>query len=378
MANSNISSGVNSDVNSDVNSVLNKAAKGLWLSAEEGTILYDHAPLADLMYIAHEIRIKLHPDKNVTWIIDRNVNYTNICTTRCKFCNFSKMPGDKDAYITTYDSLSNKIKELYEYGGRQILIQGGINPELGLLYFTELFSSLKKDFPWLKLHALGPHEIHSIAGKEKTGYDKVLRRLVDSGLDSLPGAGAEILSDRVRKIISPGKCSAGEWLAVMREAHKMRLVTSATMMYGHAETINERMEHLAAIRKLQSEKPEGSCGFISFTAWPFQSEGTVLATKYGITGNNSTANFIRMNAIIRIMLPNIPNIQASWLTAGREAAQLSLCSGVNDMGSIMMEENVVSSAGAKKTFTSITDMRNMITEAGFIPVQRDQNYNTVI
>ena len=350
----------------------------MWLSAEEGVMLYDHAPLADLMYVAHGIRTKLHPGKNVTWIIDRNVNYTNICTTRCRFCNFSRVPGSKDAYIATYDSLSGKIKELYEYGGRQILIQGGINPDLGLFYFTGLFSRLKKDFPWLKLHALGPHEIHSIAVKEKTGYETVLKELAEAGLDSLPGAGAEILSDRVRGIISPGKCSAGEWLNVMREAHNMGLVTSATMMYGHVELIEERMDHLVAIRELQSEKTEGSCGFISFTAWPFQSEGTVLAKKYGITGINSTAEFIRMNAIIRIMLPNIPNIQASWLTAGREAAQLSLWSGVNDMGSIMMEENVVSSAGAKKTFTSITDMQNMITEAGFIPVQRDQNYNNII
>lgn len=357
--------------------LLNRALAQEWLSSAEGALLYRDAPLSALMYTAHTLRMEKHPQREVTWILDRNINYTNICTTRCRFCNFSRTPSHPDGYITSMQEYRRKIGELRACGGNQILLQGGIHPDLGLEYYTRLFLDLKAEFPGLKLHALGPHEIYALAKKEQKSLRETLIQLMDAGLDSLPGAGAEILSDRVRKIVSPAKCTTEQWLEVMREAHSLGLVTSATMMYNHAETIEERMEHLVLIRLLQAEKTDNKPGFISFTAWPFQSKGTVLEAKYDYRSEANIDQFLRMNALIRIMLPNIQNIQASWLTAGRQAAQLSLWGGVNDMGSIMMEENVVSAAGAEKSFTSVENMQQMIGEAGFIPVQRDQQYRTV-
>jgi cyclic dehypoxanthinyl futalosine synthase len=265
---------------------------------------------------------------------------------------------------------------LYSLGGDQLLLQGGMNPELGIDFYTNLFSTLKSLYPKLKLHALGPPEIVYLSKKEHLTYTQILKKLIDSGLDSLPGAGAEILSDRVRKIVSPGKATSKEWLDVMQEAHILNLPTSATMMFGHVETREERIEHLVKLRELQEKKPVGNYGFISFIPWPFQHKGTVLAEKSGVINNVNGPEYIRTIAISRIILNDIQNIQSSILTVGKEIAMLSLYAGANDLGSIMIEENVVSAAGAANRFDS-TEMQSIITEAGFIPRRRNQKYETI-
>ena len=344
------------------------------LSAEEGLFLYETAPLNELMLVANECRQRQVPGKEVGWIIDRNVNLTNVCISGCRFCNFHCKINDKEQYITTMDEYRTKIEELFKLGGKQILLQGGMHPQLGLAFYTQLFSELKGYFPELRLHALGPPEIVFLARKERKTYREILEALVKSGLDSLPGAGAEILSNRVRKMVSPGKCNTEEWLGVMREAHRMNMVTSATMMFGHIETHAERIEHLLRLREVQAEKPEGSYGFVSFIPWPFMDEGTELS-KEGITSHVSAGDYLRLVAISRIMLFNIVNLQASWLTVGIPAGQLCLHGGANDFGSIMIEENVVSSAGARYK-TDAAGIQQAIRDAGFIPRYRNQAYET--
>jgi cyclic dehypoxanthinyl futalosine synthase len=258
-------------------------------------------------------------------------------------------------------------------GGEQLLLQGGHHPELGLKFYADLFKELKTLYPNLKLHALGPPEIAHISKLDNLSHFEVLKELKSAGLDSLPGAGAEILSDRVRRLISKGKCSGNEWLDVMRAAHKLDLTTSSTMMFGHVETIQERFEHLVSMRQVQSEKPESSNGFLAFIPWPFQDEGTLLNRLRGIRNAVDGEEYIRMLALCRIMLPNITNIQASWLTVGKEIAQLCLQAGANDFGSIMIEENVVSAAGAPHRFTA-DGIQDAIREAGFVPQLRNQEY----
>lgn len=343
------------------------------LSPEEGLKLYTGAPHGELMYLANELRIRHGHGNLAGWMIDRNVNITNVCFSQCTFCNFCRRKGSDEAYITSPEEYKRKIDELFALGGDQLLLQGGMNPELGLDFYTSLFSNLKQLYPKLRLHALGPPEIVYLAKKERLSFGEVLKKLVESGLDSLPGAGAEILSDRVRKIISPAKATTAEWLGVMREAHKLNLPTSATMMYGHIETAGERIEHLANLRDLQAEKPSGAYGFISFIPWPFQDEGTVLQLKHGVRSSYTALEYVRLIAISRIMLNNIPNIQASLLTVGKEIGMLSLHAGANDLGSIMIEENVVSAAGSNNRFTA-DDIQSIITEAGFIPRRRNQKY----
>ncbi len=345
------------------------------LSVEEGEFLYEKAPLEELMFVANKLRQKHIPGKNVGWMIDRNVNITNVCFSQCQFCNFCRKKGDPDAYITTTQEYISKIDELYALGGDQLLLQGGMNPDLGLDFYTGLFKKLKKLYPSLRLHALGPPEIVYLARKEKTTFRDILTQLTEAGLDSLPGAGAEILSDRVRKIVSPAKASAAEWLDVMRTAHSINLPTSATMMYGHIETVRERIEHLISLRDLQDEKPENHYGFIAFIPWPFQDEGTVLREKSGIRSSYSSIDYLKLIAMSRIMLNNIRNIQASILTVGKDTGMLSLHAGANDLGSIMIEENVVSAAGGGNRF-SAEDLQEIIKEAGFIPVRRNQKYET--
>ena len=344
-----------------------------FLSVEEGLYLYQHAPLAELMQLGHQLRQAHVPGNAVSWQIDRNVNYTNVCISQCSFCNFCRKRGSADAYITSDEEYDEKIRELFAVGGEQLLLQGGMHPEHGLKFYVDLFGRLKKRYPNLKLHALGPPEIHYIAEKEGLSYAETLKVLVEAGLDSLPGAGAEILSDRVRKIISPAKCSAQQWLKVMLEAHAINLPTSATMMFGHVETERERIEHLVQIRNLQSQKPEGSYGFLAFIPWFFQSKGTALGRKINISTQSSAHDYLRMIAISRAMLPNIPNIQASWLTAGIQVGLLALYSGANDLGSVMIEENVVSAAGAKHKMDA-AGMQNAIKKAGFLPRLRNQKY----
>lgn len=343
---------------------------------DEGKILYESLPLAELMNLGHDLRCRYNPGNKVTWIIDRNVNITNACISGCRFCNFYRPVSDPLCYITTLEEYYRKIEEMKELGGNQLLLQGGMHPHLGLSFYTDLFTKLKEKFPELRLHALGPPEIVHLSTLEQMTYKEVLEQLVRAGMNSLPGAGAEILVDRVRKILSPVKCSAGEWLGVMKAAHELDLTTSATMMFGHIETIDERLQHLIAIRELQAQKPSGAKGFLSFIPWPFQDEGTVLKEKYGISNHTGPEEYIRMIAISRIMLPNISNIQASWLTVGKDTAQLCLHAGANDFGSIMIEENVVSVAGANNKLNA-TEIQCAIRYAGFIPQLRNQEFESL-
>ncbi|MBL0256723.1 MAG: dehypoxanthine futalosine cyclase [Bacteroidetes bacterium] len=353
--------------------LLQRALNLEFLSIGEGQYLFENAPTSELMDVANEIRKKYHADNKVTWIIDRNVNTTNVCIANCKFCNFYRIPGHAEAYITTIDQYKQKIEETFRYGGEQLLLQGGHHPDLGLKFYVDLFKELKSLYPNLKLHSLGPPEIAHITKLEKSTHTEVLKALMDAGLDSLPGAGAEILNDRVRRLISKGKCTGREWLDVMRAAHQLKLTTSATMMFGHIETIEERFEHLVWLREVQSEKPADAKGFIAFIPWPFQDEGTLLRRIKGVRNQVTGEEYIRMLALCRIMLPNFRNIQASWLTVGKEIAQLCLHGGANDFGSIMIEENVVSVAGAPHRFTS-KGIQDAICEAGFIPQLRTQQY----
>jgi cyclic dehypoxanthinyl futalosine synthase len=356
-----------------VENLLQRALNFEFLSIEEGVFLFENASTAELMYVGNKLRFHHVPENKVTWIIDRNSNTTNVCIANCKFCNFFRPPGHKESYITTIDEYRKKIDELFEFGGDQLLLQGGHHPDLGLQFYVDLFSELKDIYPNLKLHALGPPEIAHIAKLEKKSHTEVLTALKIAGLDSLPGAGAEILNDRVRRRISRGKCSGAEWLDVMRAAHQVHLTTSATMMFGHIETNYERFEHLVWLRDVQSEKPADAKGFIAFIAWPFMDEDTIL-NKLKIKSRDFTGDeYIRMVAMSRIMLPNIQNIQASWLTVGKQVAQACLHAGANDFGSIMIEENVVSAAGAAFRFTA-NGIQQAIREAGFIPQLRNQQY----
>lgn len=359
----------------NVYDLLDRALNLEQLQMEEGLWLHHNADTADLMYAGNELRKKLKADTEgiVTWQIDRNVNTTNICVANCKFCNFFRVPGHAEGYITDDETYRQKIEETFALGGDQLLLQGGHHPELGLEFYTTLFRKLKEWYPELRLHSLGPPEVVHIAELEGMNYYDTLKELKASGLDSLPGAGAEILDDRVRRLISRGKCNGEQWLDVMRQAHKLDITTSATMMFGHIETVEERFDHLVRIREVQNEKPEAANGFLAFIPWPYQDDGTLLNRVKGVKNEVTPTEYIRMIALSRLMLPNILNIQASWLTVGPEVAQVCLHSGANDMGSIMIEENVVSAAGAPFRF-SAEGIQQCIKEAGFTPRLRNQLY----
>ncbi|WP_421939191.1 CofH family radical SAM protein [Pedobacter sp.] len=354
--------------------LLHRALHFDFLTLEEGVHLYHHADTASLMFVANELRKIQVPSGKVTWQIDRNVNTTNVCIANCKFCNFFRRPGHDESYITDIETYKVKIEETFRLGGDQLLLQGGHHPDLGLAFYADLFKKLKELYPDLKLHALGPPEIAHVAKLEGISHTEVLKTLKDAGMDSLPGAGAEILNDRVRRLISKGKCGGQEWLDVMRAAHKLDITTSATMMFGHVETIEERFEHLVWIRQVQSEKPVDANGFLAFIPWPFQDDGTLLKRLRGISNTVTADEYLRMIALSRIMLPNVKNIQASWLTVGKTTAQLCLHAGANDFGSIMIEENVVSAAGAPHRFTA-NGIQQSIRAAGFEPQLRGQKYN---
>jgi cyclic dehypoxanthinyl futalosine synthase len=326
-----------------------RALKFDFLSADEGVFLFENAPLTDLMYIANELRKVQVPHGKVTWIIDRNMNTTNVCVANCKFCNFYRIPGHPESYITDIETYRTKIEETFRYGGEQQM------------------------FPNLKLHTLGPPEVAHICKVSGVSHHETLVALKEAGMDSMPGPGAEILNDRVRRLISKGKCGAQEWLDIMHEAHKVGLTTSATMMFGHVETIYERFEHLVKIREVQAKKPEGAKGFIAFIPWTFQDVDTLLKRIRGTKNLTTPEEYIRMIAMSRIMLPNVKNIQASWLTVGKNVAQICLHAGANDFGSIMIEENVVSAAGAPHRFT-YKGIQEAINEAGFVAQLRNQQY----
>ena len=334
------------------------------LSTKEAVFLYDNADTSLLMLYADKIRQKFHPNNTVSWIIDRNVNITNVCISGCRFCNFFCSINSSRAYITKIEEYRQKIRELFALGGNQLLLQGGLHPNLDIEYYINLFSQLKNEFPSLKLHALSPAEIHYLAQKETISHKEVLLFLKKAGLDSLPGAGAEILSERVRKIVSPNKLRGKEWLEVMRTAHAIGLLTSATMMF----------EHLISLRDLQKEKPLNSPGFKSFIPWPFYSENTELKRSNLVQNDISSYAYIRLLSMSRIILNNIPNIQASWLTIGPKTTSICLHAGANDVGSIMIEENVVSSAGANYK-AGAEELQKLIIESNFIPRKRNQDFS---
>lgn len=356
-----------------MNNIIEKAISLTPLTSKEALMLYKELPTSELLLLGNTLRKIHHPNNIVTWQIDRNVNITNICVSGCKFCNFHcKLHQTELGYITSIDSYKQKIDQMIELGGDQLLLQGGMHPKLSIDYYMWLFSELKRLYPEVKLHALGAPEIVHISKMSGLSYSQTLERLVESGLDSLPGAGAEILDSKIRKSISPGKCTAEQWLEVMQIAHKMNIPTSATMMYGHIEEPHHIVEHLIKLRDLQSKCPEGNHGFIAFIPWVFCSEGTELAKKVKLT-ERTPEKYLRIIALSRIVLNNIKNIQASWLTLGEQTATIALHSGANDLGSIMIEENVVSSAGA--TYKMGADqMQQTIIDAGFTPQLRDQLY----
>lgn len=357
----------------ELSGLYERALKFEFLSIDEGMFLFENAPLTELMYVANELRKKQVPHGKVTWIIDRNMNTTNVCTANCKFCNFYRIPGHAESYVTALPVYKEKIEETFRYGGEQLLLQGGHNPELGLDYYTGLFRELKQMFPNLKLHTLGPPEVAHICKISGVTHREALVALKEAGMDSMPGPGAEILNDRVRRLISKGKCGAQEWLDIMHEAHKLDLTTSATMMFGHVETLEERFEHLVKLREVQAKKPEHAKGFLAFIPWTFQDVDTLLLRIRGTKNLTTAEEYIRMIAMSRIMLPNVKNIQASWLTVGKQVAQMCLQAGANDFGSIMIEENVVSAAGAPHRFTA-NGIQDAIREAGFEPQLRNQQY----
>lgn len=344
------------------------------LTCHQALDLYLNAPLAVLVGEAHRLRMHKNPRREATWQIDRNINICNGCTAGCKFCAFRCSPRSRRAFTTTIDEYRKKIDELFALGGSQVLLQGGLHPQYGIEFYEELFSALKKMYPALKLHALGPPEIAYIARLGGLSYRSVLERLMAAGLDSLPGAGAEILVDRVRRALSPRKPDVQAWCDVMREAHALRLPTSATMMFGHIETPQERIQHLFLIRRLQDERPADSRGFTAFIAWTAQLDRVRHLPIFQNAKPVTSEEYLRTIAIARLVLHNIDHIQASWLTAGADTAAQCLCAGADDLGSIMIEENVLASAGSARHMDA-AKIQQVIRSAGFEPRLRDQNYN---
>jgi cyclic dehypoxanthinyl futalosine synthase len=361
---------------SAIQQILDKATDGKRISSEEAVLLFKEASLIQLGEAANQIRRKLHPDGTVTFIIDRNINYTNACTAACRFCAFAYWPGDKNVYTLTYQQIHSKIKELVEVGGSQVLLQGGHNPQLGIEYYEGLFGKIKNDFPNIVLHALSPSEIDHICKVDNLALEVVISRLKATGWTSLPGGGAEILVKRVRDILSPLKTDSERWLEIMRAAHKQGIEGSATMMFGHVETFAERVEHMQRIRDLQDE----TGGFRAFISWSFQPGDTPLSLDPKMSegeGNGDGLDYLRTQAISRIFLDNIPNIQASWVTQGFGIGQTALHFGANDFGGTMLEENVVSAAGTQHSKSTSEEMVYQIQKAGFKSAQRDTYYKII-
>jgi cyclic dehypoxanthinyl futalosine synthase len=348
-----------------VEQIGDRVRRGERVSAGEALHLYRAAPTSLLAELADSIRARKHPNGIVTYIIDRNVNYTNVCVARCNFCAFYRPVGSPEGYVLGFEELFRKIDETIAVGGVQLLLQGGHNPDLPLAWYEDLFRAIKKKYPDFKLHALSPPEVIHLSRLSQLGVAQVIERLIAAGLDSIPGGGAEILVDRVRRLLHcDGKATADEWLDVMRHAHHAGLRTTATMMYGTVESDEERLEHLLRLRSLQDE----TAGFTAFITWSYQPEHTELA------GREATGiDYLRTLAISRIVLDNFDNLQASWVTQGGKVGQLSLAYGANDMGSVMIEENVVRAAGASYCMDEVEIVRN-IEDAGFVAKRRNMHY----
>ncbi len=337
------------------------------INLDQAQKLWQGQNLFELGHMAHEARKELHPEDVVTYIVDRNINYSNICISGCKFCAFYRPPGHHEGYLLTFEQLEQKILETIKLGGMQILLQGGMNPDLDLDWYEKLLLFIKDRFPDLAVHGFSPPEIFYLAGRENISVSRVITRLKKSGLDSIPGGGAEILVDRVRQKLAPRKCSARQWLDGMHEAHNQGLKTTATMMLGHVETMQERLEHLQKIRDLQ----DMTHGFTAFIPWTFQPGNTLVNINEA-----SSSEYLKFLALSRLYLDNIPNIQASWVTQGAHVGQLALMWGANDFGSPMIEENVVAAAGV--SFKMPEDrLRGLIQKAGFEPRKRRMDYTLV-
>jgi len=351
-----------------IEQIASKVRAGGRLDRAEALELYLHAPTPLLGRLADEIRKRKHPEGIVTYIIDRNVNYTNVCVARCTFCAFYRPVGSSEGYVLGFEEIFRKIDETIALGGGQLLLQGGHNPDLPLEWYEDLFRAVKQRYPSFRLHALSPPEVIHLSRMSRLPVPHVIERLIGVGLDSIPGGGAEILVDRVRKLLNCySKATADEWLGVMRHAHRAGLRTTATMMYGTVETAEERLEHLFRLRDLQDE----TAGFTAFIAWSYQPEHTELGG-----GEATGIDYLRTLAIARLVLDSFDNLQASWVTQGGKVGQLSLAFGANDMGSVMIEENVVRAAGASYCMDEIEIVRN-IEDAGFVPKRRNMHYEVL-
>ena len=350
----------------DLTVIEDRISHGGRITADEALQLYRHAPTYWLGRMADAVRRRKHPDGHVTYIIDRNVNYTNVCVARCNFCAFYREVGSADGYVLGFEEIFRKIEETRELGGVQLLLQGGHNPDLPIAWYEDLFRAVKQRFPDFKLHALSPPEVIHLSRMSKLTVPEVIDRLIAAGLDSIPGGGAEILVDRVRKLLNCfTKASADEWLDVMRHAHTKGLRTTATMMYGTVESDEERLEHMLRLRELQDE----TAGFTAFITWSYQPEHTERG------GREATGvEYLRTLAIARLVLDNFDNLQASWVTQGGKVGQLSLAFGANDMGSVMIEENVVRAAGASYCMDEVEIVRN-VEDAGFVAKRRNMHYD---
>ncbi len=351
------------------------------LADDEALSLLESASTLDLGAAASQMRSRLHPEREVTFIVDRNVNYTNVCVSGCRFCAFYRNPGDPDAYVLSPDELYEKVEGTLALEGTAILLQGGMHPDLPLEWYEGMLRELKARYP-IHVHGFGPPEIWHLSGLSRLPVADVLRRLRDAGLDSLPGGGAEILVDRVRSHVSPKKATSDQWLTVMREAHKLDISTTATMMFGSIETLADRIEHLRRVREVQDDAvAAGHIGFRAFIPWSFQPGNTELAEGEAAAGGMPLAaasawDYLRTLAVSRLYLDRVENVQASWVTQGGKIGQIALAFGANDMGSTMIEENVVAAAGTRFMLAR-EELVRLVRDAGFAPVQRDTLYREV-
>ena len=353
----------------DIQPILDKALGGERISAEDATVLLEARDFAQIGAAANEIRKRKNPEDIVTYIIDRNINYTNVCNVVCTFCAFYRRPGKPDTYVHSIEEICKRIDETIALGGTGVLMQGGLHPDFNIEWYEDLLSTLHAKYPKFQLHCFSPPEIHNIHLISGLDYETIMRRLKAAGLNSMPGGGGEILDDEVRKRVST-KCNTQEWLDVMRAVHKVGLISTATMMFGIGDKVEHRVRHLQRVRDVQDE----TGGFTAFIPWTFQRENTALGRK--ITEEPTGIDYLKMLAVSRIFFDNIPHIQSSWLTQGLRLGQTALGFGADDMGSIMIEENVVSAAGANNHASEI-ELRYQISEAGYRPQQRDILYNYI-
>ena len=361
-----------SAVATPVREVLDRALDGERIGEDDALALLRSRDLVAVGKVANEIRNRKADPGRITFIIDRNLNYTNVCYTDCDFCAFYRRPGDRrEGYLLPKPVIFKKVEETLALGGTGLLMQGGHHPDLAIDYYEDLFSSIKARYP-VHLHALSPSEVQHIARRSKLTTWETLSRLRDAGLDSIPGGGAEILVDRVREIIAPKKTKSAEWLGIMREAQRLGMSTTATMMYGHVETLEERVEHMRLIRELQDE----TRGFRAFISWTFQDDGNRLGALVPPETMPTSFDYLLTQAVSRIYLDNVPHIQSSWVTQGMKVGQVALGFGADDMGSVMIEENVVSAAGTTYR-TSAEELAHLIRSLGKTPVQRDTLYRDV-